>query len=52
MSRKLPALSGAELIAVLEAKGWYVARVRGSHQVMRHSEIPDATPCRCTASRR
>ena len=32
LSPKLPALSGAELIAVLESQGWYVARVKGSHQ--------------------
>ena len=44
MSPKLPALSGAELIAVLESQGWYVARVKGSHHVMRHANIPDAIP--------
>jgi predicted RNA binding protein YcfA (HicA-like mRNA interferase family) len=44
VSPKLPALTGAELIAVLESQGWYVARVKGSHHVMRHPEIPDAIP--------
>jgi len=44
VSPKLPALIGAEVIAVLETQGWYVARVKGSHHVMRHPEIPDAIP--------
>jgi predicted RNA binding protein YcfA (HicA-like mRNA interferase family) len=44
VSPKLPVLTGSELIAVLEAKGWYVARVKGSHHVMRHPDIPDAIP--------
>lgn len=44
MSPKLPALTGAELIAILEQQGWYVARVKGSHHVMRHPEILDAIP--------
>jgi predicted RNA binding protein YcfA (HicA-like mRNA interferase family) len=44
VSPKLPALTGVELIRVLEARGWYVARVRGSHHVMRHPEIADAIP--------
>ncbi len=49
MSPKLPALTGAELIAVLERNGWYVARVKGSHHVMRHAEIPNAIPVRVLA---
>ncbi len=44
MSSKLPALTGAELIAELESQGWYLARVKGSHHVMRHPNIPDAIP--------
>lgn len=41
------ALVGISLVVkVLEAKGWYVKRVRGSHHVMRHPVIPDAVPVR------
>lgn len=32
------------MIRVLEAQGWYVKRVRGSHHVLRHPEIPEALP--------
>lgn len=44
MSTKLPAVSGKQVIAVLEKEGWYVKRVRGSHHVLRHPRIPDAIP--------
>ena len=44
MSRKLPAVTGNELIAALAARGWYVKRVRGSHHILRHPTIPDAIP--------
>jgi predicted RNA binding protein YcfA (HicA-like mRNA interferase family) len=30
------------MVRVLETRGWYVRRVRGSHHVLRHPEIPDA----------
>ena len=44
MSPKLPAVSGKRVIAALEKEGWYVKRVRGSHHVLRHPDIPDAIP--------
>lgn len=44
MSPKLPAVSGKQVIAALEKEGWYVKRVRGSHHVLRHPDIPDAIP--------
>ena len=44
MSSKLPAVNGKKVIAALEKDGWYVKRVRGSHHVLRHPEIPDAIP--------
>ncbi|HET8956395.1 MAG TPA: type II toxin-antitoxin system HicA family toxin [Solirubrobacterales bacterium] len=44
MSPKLPAVSGKQVIAALEKDGWYVKRVRGSHHVLRHPDIPDAIP--------
>jgi predicted RNA binding protein YcfA (HicA-like mRNA interferase family) len=44
VSPKLPAVSGKQVIAALEKEGWYVKRVRGSHHVLRHPNIPDAIP--------
>lgn len=44
MSAKLPAISGKQVIAALEKEGWYVKRVRGSHHVLRHPNIPDVIP--------
>ncbi len=44
MSGQLPAVSGKQLVRALERRGWYVKRVRGSHHVLRHPEIPDALP--------
>jgi predicted RNA binding protein YcfA (HicA-like mRNA interferase family) len=39
-----PAVSGKQLVKILERQGWYVKRVRGSHRIMRHPDIPDAIP--------
>ena len=44
MSPELPPLTGKQLIAALEKNGWYVKRIRGSHHILRHPEIPDAIP--------
>lgn len=44
MSERLPAVSGKQVVKALEAKGWYVKRVRGSHHILRHPNIPDAIP--------
>jgi len=41
---QLPAVSGKQLLKVLEGEGWYVKRIRGSHHIMRHPTIPDALP--------
>lgn len=38
MSEKLPALTGNELIKVLEKIGFVVSRIRGSHHVLKHPE--------------
>jgi predicted RNA binding protein YcfA (HicA-like mRNA interferase family) len=39
---RLPAVTGKQLIKILEGQGWYLKRVRGSHHVLRHPSIPDA----------
>ncbi|MCO5315809.1 MAG: type II toxin-antitoxin system HicA family toxin [Solirubrobacterales bacterium] len=44
MNPRLPPVTGKQAIAALEKDGWYVKRVRGSHHVMRHPDIPDAIP--------
>jgi predicted RNA binding protein YcfA (HicA-like mRNA interferase family) len=44
VSDRLPSVSGKQLVKVLERRGWYVKRVRGSHHILRHPEIPDAVP--------
>jgi predicted RNA binding protein YcfA (HicA-like mRNA interferase family) len=41
---QLPAVSGKQLIKILESRGWYVKRIRGSHHILRHPTIPDALP--------
>ncbi len=51
MSDQLPEVSGKRLIKALEQSGWYVKRVRGSHHVLRHPEIPDAIPVPVHGSR-
>lgn len=51
MSGKLPALTGRQVIKILERRGWYVKRVRGSHHVLRHPTIPDAIPVPVHGSR-
>ena len=38
MSGRLPVVSGAQLVAVLERLGWQVLRQRGSHARLRHSD--------------
>ena len=38
MTGKLPALTGAEVIQALQRGGFAVARVRGSHHFLRHSD--------------
>lgn len=38
MSRRLPVVSGAQLVAVLERLGWEVLRQRGSHVRLRHPD--------------
>lgn len=44
MSADFPAVSGKQVVKALEAEGWYVKRIRGSHHIMRHPRIPDAVP--------
>ena len=38
MTERLPVVSGAQLIRVLEQLGWEVVRQRGSHVRLRHPE--------------
>ncbi len=42
--RQTPAVSGKQLVKILEGQGWCVKRVRGSHHIMRHPTVPDAIP--------
>ena len=35
-----PAVTGKQLVKILEGQGWYVKRIRGSHHVLRHPSIP------------
>ena len=38
MSERLPVVSGAQLVRVLEKLGWDVVRRRGSHVRLKHSD--------------
>lgn len=38
MSERLPVVSGAQLIDVLQKLGWEVARQRGSHVRLKHQD--------------
>jgi predicted RNA binding protein YcfA (HicA-like mRNA interferase family) len=38
---KLPRVSGKEMVRVLERRGFFVARVKGSHHILKHSERPE-----------
>lgn len=40
MSKRLPVITGRKLIRVLEKKGWRLDRVRGSHHIFLHPNIP------------
>lgn len=48
---QLPAVNGKQLIKILEGRGWYVKRIRGGHQILRHPTIPDALPVPVHGSR-
>lgn len=41
---KLPRLTGAEMVRFLEAQGFAVVRVRGSHHVMAKGDIRTVVP--------
>ncbi len=36
MSERLPAVKPKQLVRVLEQRGWYLDRIRGSHHIMKH----------------
>jgi len=36
----IPTMSSREIIRRLEAAGWYLVRVRGSHHQFRHHSLP------------
>ena len=38
MSKKLPALTGADVIRALERAGFAVIRIRGSHHILLHPD--------------
>ena len=40
MSVRLPSLRGGDVIRALRKAGFEVARVKGSHHIMRHSDDP------------
>jgi predicted RNA binding protein YcfA (HicA-like mRNA interferase family) len=42
---KLPRLSGAEIVKILQKMGFYQARQRGSHVVMKKDTIDGAVGC-------
>lgn len=46
MSERLPVVSGAQLIDVLQKLGWEVARQRGSHVRLKHQDraVPLVVP--------
>jgi predicted RNA binding protein YcfA (HicA-like mRNA interferase family) len=37
---KLPQVKGDRLVKVLQKKGWYIDRTRGSHTIMRNDDKP------------
>jgi predicted RNA binding protein YcfA (HicA-like mRNA interferase family) len=39
-----PAVTGKQLLKLLEGQGWSAKRIRGSHHILRHPNIPDAIP--------
>jgi len=41
VSDHLPTVSGKQMVRVLETRGWYLRRVRGSHHVLRHPGVQD-----------
>ena len=44
MSDKLPVVRPVQLIKVLQRKGWQLERVRGSHYIMKDSEMRRVVP--------
>jgi predicted RNA binding protein YcfA (HicA-like mRNA interferase family) len=36
VSERLPAVKPKQLVRVLEQRGWYLDRIRGSHHIMKH----------------
>ena len=40
---KLKRTSGRSLVRVLEHLGWRVDRIKGSHHIMRHPQLPRVT---------
>jgi len=50
VSDDLPADSGKQLIKVLEQRGWYVKRVKGSHHAPGIPPLPTPSWCPSTAT--
>jgi len=44
VSRKLPAVTGRQVIRALEREGWRVKRIKSSHHFMTHPDLRDAVP--------
>ena len=43
MAERPKRVSGRQLVRALERLGWRVDRIKGSHHIMRHPEIPRVT---------
>ena len=41
----LPSVSGARIVSALERHGFKVARIAGSHHIMRHPDVAPRFPC-------
>ncbi len=44
MSRKLPAVTGLQVVRALEQRGWRVKRIKGSHHFLTHPDLRNAVP--------
>lgn len=38
---RLPQISGKEMLRLLEKRGFFVARTKGSHHILKHPERPE-----------
>ena len=38
---KLPSVNSGDVLRVLQRVGWYVARIKGSHHILKNSNFPE-----------